>query len=122
MGENHKEDLLKCLRQWRDITARQGEALAGGDLEQFERLNRVALVLQSRFENSLPEAGKPRRDEAVRNLLEEIRANQALFIDAISRDIKELATAMGKLAKDRKSLGGYRRSSHAAPRFTSKRT
>jgi len=58
----------------------------------------------------------------VRGLLEEIRANQALFIDAVSRDIKELAAAMGKLAKDRKSLGGYRRNSNAAPRFTSKRT
>lgn len=122
MGENHKENLLKCLRQWRDITARQREVLAEGDLEQFERLNRVSLVLQSRFDNSLSKAGDARRDETVAALLEEIRANQAVFVDAVSRDIKELAAAIGRLAQGRRSLGGYRRNPHAAPRFKSERT
>ena len=122
MGENHKENLLKCLRQWHDITLKQSEVLSAGDLQQFERLNRVSIVLQNRFGNSLSHLKPGKLSGGALGLLEEIQSFQGKFIEEISRGSAELAHAIGNLRKNKASLNGYRQSSTSVPRFKSERT
>jgi hypothetical protein len=122
MGENHKENILKCLRQWHDITLKQSDVLAAGDLLQFERLNRVSIVLQTRFGSSLSHLKPARLDKEDLHLLKEIQACQARFIEEIGKGGQEVAKAIGNLRKNKSSLNGYRQNSAAIPRFKSERT
>lgn len=122
MGENHKEDLLKCLRQWHDIILKQDEVLAAGDLDQFERLNRVSTVLQSRFGNSLSMMKKPQLDQEERELVENIQAYQNKFIEEIRKGSQEVAKAIGSLRKNKASMNGYRQNASRPPRFKNERT
>jgi hypothetical protein len=122
MGENHKEDILKCLSQWHDITVKQHEVLAAGDLDQFERLNRVSIVLQARFDNSISKLRPARLMEQELNLLKEIQAYQTRFIEEIQRGSQEVAKAIGTLRKNKNSMNGYRPNSPKPPRFKNERT
>jgi hypothetical protein len=122
MGENHQENLLKCLRQWHDITLKQSDVLSSGDLEQFERLNRVSIVLQNRFQTSLDNLVKPVLSAGDRALLEEISACQSRFIDELKKGADEMSRVIGTLRKNRASLAGYRQNSPALPRYKSERT
>jgi hypothetical protein len=122
MGKNHQKDLLTCLKQWHDITLKQGEVLAQGDISQFERLNRVSIVLQSRFQNSLEKLEKPELASSDRTLLEEIRSLQAGFIEELERGTEEIAKSIGMLSKNKKSMKGYKQKPPAQPRFKSERT
>lgn len=122
MGKDHKENILKCLKQWHDVTLKQHEALAGNDLSLFERLNRVSVVLQSRFGNSLSMLKTDVLDKESLTLLREIQKCQAGFIKEMNEKKQDLALAIGKLRKNRTSINGYRQKSPALPRFKSERT
>jgi hypothetical protein len=122
MGENHKENLTECLKQWHDMTLRQNEVLAAGDLQQFERLNRVSIVLQSRFRNTISHLAPAKLDNREKRLLEEIQELQAVFIEEIKKGCQEVSRTIGTLRKNRTSLKGYRQGPPRAPRFKSERT
>jgi hypothetical protein len=122
VGENHKENLLSCLRQWHAITLKQREVLAAGNIDEFERFNRVAVVLQGRFDNSLSKLKQPRVAQEDMKLLEEIKELQAQFIEEFKKGTQELAKTIDTLRKNKNSMNGYRRNTPAKPRFKSERT
>jgi hypothetical protein len=122
MGKNHQEDLLTCLRQWHDIILKQDEVLSQGDISQFERLNRVAVVLQTRFQNSLDNLDKSALTSQERTLLEEIHSFQTRFIEELKKGSEEIEKTIGKLTKNKNSMKGYKQKSHAQPRFKNEHT
>jgi hypothetical protein len=122
MGEDHKENLMRCLRQWHEITLKQGEALSKGDLPLFEKLERVSLALQERLDGHFTRLKPARLDHEGLILLKEIHACQSRFIAELTSECQKISGTICSTRKNRTSIKGYRQNKGSIPRIKSQRT
>ncbi len=121
MGENHKENILKCLKDWRALSLMQGKALSEGKFEEFEKLTKVSVILQSKINNLLKKISPDKPDKESIELLKAIQKLQEGLIKELSKGVKELSQAIATLSKNRTSVKGYRQNKAVPPRFKSER-
>jgi hypothetical protein len=122
MGENNQENILKHLKEWHSLSLKQREALSQGNLELFEELTKVSVLLQARIDELLSGLRPAKIDRAALNLLKEIRNIQSCLISELKKGTHELSEAIGALRKNKTSLKGYRQTQSPAPHFKNERT
>lgn len=122
MGEDHKENILRFLKEWRSLTLKQGQALSEGNFEQLEQLTKISGMFQERFDAFLSKHRPKSLDQESMSLLKEIRNYRSEIIAELMKGRKELADAIASLNKNRTSLNGYRQSKSLPPKLMSHRT
>jgi hypothetical protein len=121
MGENHKENILKCLKDWHSITLMQGKALSEGNIKEFEKLTAASVTLQARLDKLLIQIKPAKLNKECMNLLTLIKNHQDDLLTEITRGARELSKAIATLTKNTSSLKGYRQNRSSPPRFKSER-
>ena len=122
MGENHKENILKYLKEWLSLSLKQRDALSRGNLDEFEKFTKVSVLLQSRIDELMSRLGPAKIDKPGLNLLKEIQDIQSDLVCRLKEGVSELSETIGVLRKNKTSLKGYRQPQTSPPRFKSERT
>lgn len=122
MGEDHKEDILKHLKEWLSLSLEQKEAFSRGNLDEFEKLTKVSVLLQSRIDEMISQLGPAKIDKPCITLLNEIQSIQSDLVLMLKGSVSELSETIGALRKNRTSLMGYRQTQAPPPRYKSERT
>ncbi len=122
MGKDHKEDILKCLKDWRALTLKQAGSLLNGDLQEFEKLTKASVAIQNRLDDLITSILPEKPDKESVTLLQEIQKLQAGLLAELKKGAKELSNAIGELRKNTSALKGYHKNTNTSPRFKSERT
>ena len=121
MGENHKENILKCLKDCHALSTMQVKALSAGNIEEFEKLTKVSVILQSKFETLKKKMSPDKPSRECVELLKAIQKIQDGLIKELSNGVSELSQAIANLSRNKKSVKGYRQNMPVSPRFKSER-
>lgn len=122
MGKDSKENLLKHLKGWHSLSLKQKEALSQGNIEEFEKLTKVSVLLQSRVDELLSGIEHTQIDQPSLHLLKEIKRIQSDLVSELTKGVHELSETIGVLRKNKTSVKGYLGKPKPAPRFKSERT
>ena len=122
MGKNHKKNILTCLHDWHSIALQEAKALAAGDMETFEGLNKKSLLIQAKLDNILSNNTSDELEKEILDLMKKIHDLHSKMVEELQQGTKEFSARIGALRKNKVSLNGYKQHPSTMPRFMSERT
>lgn len=122
MGQNHKENLVKCIKDWHTLSLKQVKTLREGNIDIFENLLKDSSAIQTHFGELISALKQEKLDQASLRMIKEIQAIQAGLIAELKKGTQELSNAIGSLRKNKNSMKGYRQTASSIPRFKNERT
>lgn len=123
MGNDHSQEIIRCLTVWRTISKRAVAALLHGNIEDVHELIEQSRLIQARLNTYLAGVNRRALDSEARALMAEIHQIQAALQCELQKGASVMGDKIASLRKNTVSMHGYKRPiPAAAPRYLSKRT
>lgn len=123
MGEDHPQEIARCLTQWHALAEREVAALREGDFEALEELIQETVRVRTRLDGALAAVDPHRLRPEIRTLMEEIFQIQEALMQEMQKGAAILGEKIDTVRKNTASLRGYKPPAPpVTSRFLNKRT